>query len=181
MDTTNDLTAPGYTSGTWTVDPDNSTIAFAVRQLFTKARGRFSSYDVTLVSGATETDSFVSATIDLASVDSGNTRRDNHLRKLMKVEDDPTMSYRSTGLHWNHGAWVIDGELAIRGTTHPAPLAVTANSFTEDASGDRRAAISATAEISRRDFGIAIPGAAGGIVIGDKIAINLEIQAVRQG
>ena len=181
MDTsTNDLTTPGYTSGTWTVDPDSSTIEFAVRQLVTKARGRFSTYDVTIVTSAAESDSFVTATIDLASVDSGNTRRDNHLRKLMKVEEDPTMSYCSTGLRRSDDGWVIDGDLTIHGTTHPVPLAVTANSFTEDAHGDRRAAISATAQISRRDFGIAIPGATGGVVIGDTISIALEIQAVRQ-
>ncbi|MCW2752553.1 MAG: YceI family protein [Aeromicrobium sp.] len=178
--TTNAPTTHGYTSGTWTVDPDSSTIAFAVRQLFSKARCRFSSYDVTIVTSAAETDSFVTATIDLASVDSGNARRDNHLRKLMKAEDDPTMTYRSTGLHWSDGAWVVDGDLTIHDTTRPVPLAVTANRFTEDALGDRRASISATAQISRREFGIKIPGATGGTVIGDKVAITLEIQAVRQ-
>jgi polyisoprenoid-binding protein YceI len=174
--TTNDHT----TSGTWTVDPDNSTIAFAVRQLVTRARGRFVSFDVTIVTSVAESDSFVTATIDLASVVSGNMRRDAHLRKLMKVEEDPTMSYRSTGLRRSHDGWVIDGELTIHGTTRTVPLAVRANRFPEDPLGDRRATISATAQISRRDFGIAIPGAAGGVVIGDKVSITLEIQAVSQ-
>ena len=170
---TNDLT-------TWTVDPDTSTIEFAVRQLVSKARGRFTSHDVTIVGSADGSNPFVTATIDLASVDSGNPRRDGHLRRLMKVEDDSTMTYRSTELRWSNGVWVIAGELTIHGTTRPVPLTVRANRFTHDDLGTRRAAISATAQVSRRDFGITIPGAAGGVVIGDKISIGLEIRAVRE-
>jgi polyisoprenoid-binding protein YceI len=98
----------------------------------------------------------------------------------MNVEEDSTMTYRSAGLRWHHDRWVIDGELTIHGVTHHVPLTVTANRFTEDALGDRRATISATAQISRRDFGIKIPGEASGLVIGDKVVISLEIQAVHQ-
>ena len=72
---------PGYLAGTWKADPANSQIAFSVRQLMvTKVRGRFTSYDVTIVTSEDPHGSSVVATIDLASIDTGNMKRDDHLR-----------------------------------------------------------------------------------------------------
>jgi polyisoprenoid-binding protein YceI len=178
--TTNDVTVPGYVAGTWRVDPDHSRIEFAIRQLGVNVRGRFGRYDVVITTAASPPDSFVIATIDLASVDTGNKRRDDHLLSsgLLKVDEHPTMSYRSTDLRWSNDGWIVDGELMIHGVTRPVPLTITENHFAGDATGDRRATLRATAHISRRDFGVKIPMSGG--MVGDKISINLEIQATRQ-
>jgi polyisoprenoid-binding protein YceI len=179
---TNDLAIPGYLAGTWQADRDHSTIEFAIRQLTGKARGRFTRYDVTIVTGEVLLDSSVTATIDLVSVDTGNQKRDNHLRgpDYLQAEKYPTMGYRSTGLRHSDDGWVVDGDLTLHGIARPVPLAVEASGFTADQFGRQRAAFSATARISRRDFGITIPMDVGGVVVADKISINLEIQAVRQ-
>ena len=176
---------PGYRVGTWQADPAHSEIAFSVRHLMlSKVRGRFTSYDVTLVTGEDPLASSVSATIDLGSIDSGNQPRDEHLRSAdyFEVEKYPTMSYRSTGIRQTGEAWIIDGDLTLHGVTRQVPLVVEVNGFGPDPFGGQRAGFSATAQISRRDFGIdlMIPLDGGGVAVGDKVTISLEIEAVLQ-
>ena len=176
---------PGYLAGTWKADPAHSEVAFSVRHLMiTTTRGRFTGYDVTIVTGEDPLDSAVTATIDLASVDTGLAPRDNHLRSAdyLDVETYPTMTYRSTGSRRTGDGWVVDGELTLHGVTRQVPLAVEVNGFTPDGFGGQRAGFSATARISRRDFGIdlTVPMDAGGVAVGDKVSISLEIQAVLQ-
>jgi polyisoprenoid-binding protein YceI len=88
---------PGYLAGTWKADPVHSEIAFSVRHLMvSKARGRFTSYDVTVVTSEDPLASAVTATIDLASIDTGNEQRDNHLRSAdyFEVEKYPIQAVR---------------------------------------------------------------------------------------
>ena len=179
------VTIPGYRAGTWKADPVHCEIAFSVRHLMiSKLRGRFTSYDVTIVTSEDPLGSSVAATIDLASIDTGNEPRDNHLRSAdyFEVETYPTMSYRSTGIRRTDDGWVIDGELTLHGVTRQVPLTGEVNGFGPDLWGGQRAGFSATAQISRRDFGIdiSIPMDGGGVVVGDKVSISLEIEAVLQ-
>jgi polyisoprenoid-binding protein YceI len=176
---------PGYLVGTWKADPVHSEIAFSVRHLMVaKVRGRFTSYGVTIVTSQDPLGSSVAATIDLASVDTGNEPRDNDLRSAdyLEVDKYPTMSYRSTGIRQTDDGWVIDGELTLHGVTRQVPLAVEVNGLGPDPFGGQRAGFSATAQINRRDFGISniIPMDGGGVVVGDKVSISLEIEAVLQ-
>jgi polyisoprenoid-binding protein YceI len=176
---------PGYLVGTWKADPAHSEIAFSVRHLMiNKMRGRFTTYDVTIITSEDLLDSSVAVSIDLASIDTGNNMRDNHLRTAdyLEVEKYPTMSYRSTGIRRTGDGWAIDGDLTLHGVTRQVPLAVEVNGFGTDQWGGQRAGFSATAEINRRDFGITIstPLATGGVAVGDKVSISLEIQAVPQ-
>jgi polyisoprenoid-binding protein YceI len=176
---------PGYLVGTWKADPVHSEIACSARQLMvSRVRARFTSYDVTIVTGEDPLGSSVAATIDLASIDTGFEPRDNHLRSAdyLEVEKYPTMRYRSTGVRRTADGWVVDGELTLHGVTRQVPLALEVNGFTPDPFGGHRAGFSATAEINRRDFGIdlTVPLAAGGVAVGDRVSISLEIQAVLQ-
>jgi polyisoprenoid-binding protein YceI len=176
---------PGYLVGTWKADLLHSEIAFFVRHLMvSKVRGRFTSYDVTIVTSEDQRGSSVAATIDLASIDTGNEPRDNHLRSAdyFEVEKYPTMSYRSTGIRLTGDGWVINGELTLHGITRQVPLTGEMNGFGPDLWGGQRAGFSATAQISRRDFGIdiSIPMDGGGVAVGDKVSISLEIEAVLQ-
>jgi polyisoprenoid-binding protein YceI len=185
MTTSSSVAIPGYLAGTWTADPVHSEIAFSVRHLMiSKVRGRFTGYDVTIVTGEDPLGSSVTATIDLASIDTGNETRDNHLRSgdFFEVEKYPTMSYRSTGISRTDDGLIIDGDLTLRGVTRHVPLAVEMNGFGPDPWGGQRAGFSATAQINRRDFGIdiTVPMEGGGVVVGDKVSISLEIEAVLQ-
>jgi polyisoprenoid-binding protein YceI len=174
---------PGYLAGTWKADPAHSEVGFSVRHLMiSKTRGRFTSYDVTIDLAEDPLDSSVAATIDLASLDTGLEPRDNHLRSAdyLEVEKYPTMTYRSTGIRRTDDSWNVDGELTVHGVTRPVPLALELNGFSPDPFGGQRAGFSATAQINRRDFGIdmTLPMGGGGVVVGDKVSISLEIQAV---
>ncbi len=179
------IAVPGYTAGTWKADPVHSEIAFSVRHLMVgKARGRFTGYDVTIVTGADPLSSSVTATIDLASVDTGYGPRDRHLRSadFLEVETYPAMTYRSTGVGRAGDGWVVDGELTLHGVTRRVPLAAEVNGFGPDPFGGQRAGFSVTALINRRDFGIgtAVPMGGGEVVVGDQVSISLEIEAVLQ-
>jgi polyisoprenoid-binding protein YceI len=176
---------PGYLAGTWKADPVHSEIAFAVRHLMlSKVRGRFTGHDVTIVTSEDPLDSSATVTIDLASVDTGHEVRDNHLRSsdFFDVEKYPTMSYRSTGISRTDDGWIVDGDLTLHGVTRHVPLTVELNGFRPDPWGGQRAGFSATAQINRRDFGIGptVPMDGGGLALGDKVSITIEIQAVLQ-
>ena len=176
---------PAYLAATWKADPVHSEIAFSVRHLMvSKVRGRFTSYDVTIVTSEDPQGSSVAATIDLSSIDTGNEPRDSHLRSAdyFEIEKYPTMSYRSTGIHRTDNGWAIDGDLTLHDVTRRVPLTVEVNGFGPDPWGGQRAGFSATAQISRRDFGIdiSIPMDGGGVAVGDKVSISLEIEAVLQ-
>jgi polyisoprenoid-binding protein YceI len=175
---------PGYLAGTWTADPIHSEVGFAVRHLVSKTRGKFTGFEATITTGENPLESSVSATIDMASIETGFEARDTHLRsaEYFDVENHPKMTYRSTGVQLAVDEWLIDGELTLHGVTRPVPLVMTVNGFGPDPFGGYRAGFSATAQLSRREFGIdlTVPLDGGGVVVGDKVWITLEIEAVRQ-
>ncbi|TWF79056.1 polyisoprenoid-binding protein YceI [Pseudonocardia hierapolitana] len=179
------VAVPDYRAGTWKADPAHSEIAFSVRHLMiSKVRGRFTGFDVTIVTSEDPMGSSATATIDLASVDTGNETRDNHLRsaEFLDVEKHPTMSYRSTGIRRADDGWIVDGDLTLHGVTRAVPLTVEMNGFAADPWGGQRAGFSASAQVNRRDFGVGPTVAAdgGGVALGEKVSITLEIQAVLQ-
>lgn len=177
-------TAP-YVAGTWSIDPVHSDVSFSVRHMMvSKVRGRFAGVAGQIATAADPAGSSATATIDMTSIDTGNEQRDNHIRSadFFDVEKYPTMTYRSTGVRSDgHGqGYVVDGELSLHGVTRPLQLAVEVNGFGPDGFGGTRAGFSATGEINRRDFGIDIsmPLDGGGVVVSDKVALLLEIEAV---
>ena len=124
----------------------------------------------------------MTATIELASIDTNNPQRDDDLRSANFFETDtyPTMTFRSTSICHGEDGFDVDGELTLHGVTRPVTLALDVNGFTRDPYGGTRAGFSATTELNRGDFGIStnIPMDGGGVVIGDRIQVFLEIEAV---
>jgi polyisoprenoid-binding protein YceI len=176
---------PGYVTGTWAIDPAHTDISFSVRHLMvSKVRGKFRTFEGTIVTAANPLESSVTATIDLTSIDTNNEQRDGHIKSkdFFEVETYPTMTYRSTGVRADGDSFVLDGELDLHGVTKSVPLALELNGFGPDGYGGTRVGFSATTEINRRDFGIDIsmPLDGGGAVVGDKITINLEVEAILQ-
>ncbi len=176
-------TIPGYVAGTWAIDPVHSEVGFVVRHMMvSKVRGKFATFSGEIVTGQEPLGSSVSATIDLASISTGNDQRDAHIRSadFFEVETHPTMTYRSTGVRVDGDDYVLDGQLTLKGVTKDVPLRLELNGFGPDAYGGTRAGFSATAEINRRDFGVDFNAAmeTGGVVVSDKVTIQLEIEAV---
>ncbi len=177
------LLIPSYTAGTWDIDPVHSEVSFSVRHMMvSKVRGRFGSFTGQIVTGEDVTCSSVSATIDATSIDTNNEQRDNHIRSadFFDVANHPTWTFASNAVRVDDGDLLLDGELTIKGVTRPVTLSLTAEGFGPDAFGGTRAGFSASTTINRADFGvdISMPLDGGGVVVGDKVTINLEIEAV---
>ncbi len=173
-------------AGTWQIDPVHSEVSFSVRHLMvSKVRGTFSRFSGSIHVGDNPLDSSVEATIDMDSIDTRDATRDAHLRSadFFEVERYPTMTYRSTGIRAEGDGYVIDGELTLHGVSRPVELAVEFNGVSSDPWGGTRAGFSATTEINRRDFGvdISMPLDGGGVVVGDKVKVHLEIEAILDG
>ena len=174
---------PGYVVGTWDIDPVHSDVSFTVRHMMvSKVRGRLAAFSGEIVTTPEFGNSTVTATVDATSIDTGNAQRDGHVRSadFFAVETYPTWTFRSTGIRADGDAHVLDGEVTIKGVTRPVSFALEVNGFGPDAYGGTRAGFSASATINRNDFGvdIAMPLDGGGVVVGDKVTINLEIEAV---
>ena len=120
----------------------------------------------------------------MGSLDSNNEQRDAHIRSgdFLHTEWYPTMSYRSLRIRSSGEGYVVEGDLTLHGVTRRVDLALDLNGFTKDPYGGTRAGFSATTEINRKDFGITtdLPMDGGGAVVGDKVQIALEIEAVLQ-
>lgn len=178
-------TIPGYRSGTWAIDPVHSDVSFSVRHMMvSKVRGHFRTFSGEIVTGENLLDSSVTATVDLTSIDTNNEQRDNHIRSadFFDVETHKTLEFRSTGVRAEGDGYVLDGELSLRGITRPVSLTLEANGFGADPFGGYRAGFSARGTVNRRDFGvdISMPMDGGGVVVGDKVEVTLEIEAVLQ-
>lgn len=176
-------TRPGLRAGTWTIDPSHSEVSFTVRHLMvSKVRGSFRTFRGSLTIDDDLRASAVTAEIDMDSIDTRDANRDNHLRSkdFFEIATYPTMTYRSTGLRGDGDDYVIDGELTLHGVTRPVALAVEFGGTGSDPWGGTRAGFTATTSINRNDFGVDIkmPLDGGGVVVGEKISIQLEIEAV---
>src|SRR5216683_7898680 len=176
-------TIPGYLAGTWDLDPVHSEVGFSVRHLMvSKVRGKFTGFTGSFTTADDPLRSSVEVEIDLGSVDTGNEQRDDHLRSadFFAADAHPKLTFSSTGVRPQGREWIVDGELSLNGVTRPVQLAVEVNGFGPDPYGGTRSGFSATAEISRKDFGIAwnAPLETGGVVIGDKVQVAIEVEGV---
>ena len=117
-------------------------------------------------------------------MNTGNETRDNHIRSedFFHTEKHPTMTFRSTGIRPDGGEFLLDGELTLRGVTRPVTFRLEVNGFGPDPYGGTRAGFSATTEINRNEWNVSyngpIPGAGTGMVLSDKVTINLEIEGI---
>jgi polyisoprenoid-binding protein YceI len=173
--------------GTWNIDPSHSAIAFSVRHMVvSKTRGRFNKWSGQLrFDAGNPSASSVEVDIDPASLDTGDTQRDAHLRSadFFDVEKYPTASFRSTRVEVaGEGRYRVTGNLTVHGITQPVLLDVTYEGSGKDPWGGERAGFSATTTIDRKHFGLEWNKAleTGGLLVGEKVELNLEIEAVKQ-
>jgi polyisoprenoid-binding protein YceI len=176
---------PGLVAGTWVIDPVHSEIGFSVRHLMvSKVKGSFKTFEGVITIAEDPLQSSVSVTIDAPSIDTRDEGRDNHLRStdFFQVETHPKFTFVSTSVRPSGSDYIVTGDLTIKGVTKPVDLEVEFNGVSPDPWGGTRAGFSATTEITRGDFGIDfnMPLDGGGVVVGDKVKINIEVEAVLQ-
>ena len=169
----------------YTIDPSHSGIHFTVRHLvISKVRGAFGRWQGTVDFDDKDlASSKVSAVIEAASIDTREPKRDEHLRSadFFDVERFPELRFESTSIERDGDEYRVHGDLTIHGVTHPVLLAVEALGGGKDPWGNERLGFQARTTISRKDFGLTWNQAleAGGVLVGDKIEIELDVQAVK--
>ena len=175
------------TTRTWQIDSAHSGIHFSVRHLvIAKVRGQFNRWTGALTAPDGDfTKGTVEVTIDASSIDTGVADRDMHLKSadFLDVATHPEITFHGRRIEpKGDDRFALTGELTIRGTTHEVVLDVESAGQTNDPWGNVRAAFSAKVAIDRKDFGLTWNQAleAGGVMVGDKVEIEVEIEAVRQ-
>ncbi|MGA2838502.1 MAG: YceI family protein [Acidimicrobiales bacterium] len=172
--------------GTFPIDVSHSRVGFAVRHMaVSKVRGHFTEFSGTLELAEDPVDSTISVTMQAGSVDTNDENRDNHLRTndFFDIENHPTWTFTSTAIRpISASEWNVDGDLTIRGVTKNVTLDATLEGVVKDPYGNQRVGFSATTSIDREDFGVSFNGVmeAGGVIVGKKVDIDIEIEAVLQ-
>lgn len=171
---------------TWTLDLAHSKVGFTVRHLMiSKVRGQFNSFSAEVeVDPDNVANTKVRASIDANSIDTNNTDRDNHLRSpdFFNIEEYPTLEFESSAFRSKgDGKIEVDGQLTIRGETHPITLTgeqqgPAANPF----SGQRTVGFSLHGEIDRELYGLTWNQGleTGGVMVGKKVTIEIDAEAV---
>ena len=174
-------------TSTWTLDPTHSIAEFSVKHLIvTTVKGRFRELEATLNidEGAIENSS-VTASIDVASIDTNLADRDAHLRSddFFNAEQFPKITFRSKRVEKvGDEKYLVHGDLTIRDVTKPVVLDAEFEGQIDDPWGNRRAAFTGTTQISRKEFGVKWSQLleTGGAVVSDNFKITLHIEAIEQ-
>ncbi len=186
MSTTTALTTDiaGLTPGVWNVDPSHSTVGFSARHLMvSKVRGHFATFSGTLTVADDPLASEVEATVEIASITTGDDGRDAHLKSadFFDADNFPTMTLVSKGIDRAGSDYVLHTDLTIKGITKPVDFELEFDGVTGDPWGGTRAGFSAQAEINRKDWGLEwnVALETGGVVVGEKVKIQLDVEAVK--
>lgn len=180
------LVAVPASAATYDIDTSHSAVAFKIKHMaISKVKGAFDEFEGTFKyekgnPGAWE----VNTVIQVASVDTGNKDRDDHLRNedFFNVEKYPTMTFKSTGVQMEGDEGKLMGELTMAGKTLPVTLDLELNGEITDPWGNERVGFSASGKINRQDWGLTYGKVmeGGGLLIGNMVEINLEVEGVKQ-
>jgi polyisoprenoid-binding protein YceI len=185
-------TSPSHTlpyvpaAGTYALDPSHSQVSFSARHLMvTKVRGRFPVADGRLVISEDPARSTVEATIDVSAVDSGDDKRDEHLRSadFFDAEHFPTVTFRSTRVDdHGDGTFTLEGDLTVRGVTRPVSLEGEYLGSQPSPWGDTRIGFSAETEVNRKDWGLEwnVALETGGLLVSDKVKLTIDAEWIGQ-
>ena len=172
-------------AGTWRIDPGHAEVGSAGRPFgLTKVRGRFTGVAGAVTIADDVARSSVAVEIDMASVSSGDQARDDHLRSadFFDVEQFPLLTFVSDKIERAGDDLEVTGALTIRGITREITLKVEQLGATKDPWGNQRVAFAAKGSLDRKEFGLHWNQVleAGGFVVGDKVELTLDVQAVQQ-
>jgi polyisoprenoid-binding protein YceI len=172
-------------TGTWTVDPDHSSVEFEVKHMMIATiRGRFREFDGVIVAAQDITESRVYGTVQTASIDTGSPERDAHLRspEFFDVERYPEIRLESKRIEPQGGAvFLVVADLTIKDVTREVELAATVEGAQIDPWGNERVGVRVQGTIDRNDFGLHWQKLleSGGVLVGDEVRIFIYVSAVR--
>jgi polyisoprenoid-binding protein YceI len=174
-------------TGTWTIDAAHTLAQFKAKyMMIVNVKGRFDELEGTLDLKDPVEDSTIDVTFKTASISTNDERRDGHLRSpdFLDVENHPTMTFHGTGIERTSDTTAkITGDLTILDVPRPVVLDVEFNDWTpKDLWGKQRLSFSAATSINRGEWGLQWNQAleTGGVLVSDKIDIELEVSLVRE-
>ena len=172
------------TPGTWNVDPTHSSLTFVVRHLMvSKVRGRFGAFSGTATITEEKLLSSVTATAEVASIDTSDAGRDEHLKSadFFDVASFPTIGFKSTKITGSGNDYTLLADLTIKGVTKSVAFDLEFDGVGQDPWGNTKAGFSAEAEINRKDWGLEwnVALETGGVLVGEKVKLSLDIQLVK--
>ena len=171
-------------AGVYDIDGAHTSVEFVGRHLMiTKVRGRFGDVRGRITIADEPENSHVEVEIGVASVSTGNDDRDAHLKSgdFFDVEHYPTITFVSTAVNpARDNAWELAGDLTVHGTTRPITMQVDFDGGGSSPMGDERIGFSAATEVDREDWGLSwnVSLESGGLLVGKKVRIELNVQAV---
>lgn len=176
----------GRLTGDWTIDPAHSEIGFSVRHaMITTVRGRFTEYEGRLhLDGADPAKSAAEVSIKVASIDTNQAQRDEHLRTgdFFDVANHPEITFRSTAAEiLGDNAYRLTGDLTVKDVTKPVTIDFTFNGAAKDAYGNERVGFEGAVTVNRTDWGLTYNAAleTGGVLISEKAKLTFDISAIR--
>jgi polyisoprenoid-binding protein YceI len=172
----------------WEIDPAHTAVQFSVRHMMiSNVRGEFTTFSGTVRADEKDlTRSVIEATIDAASIDTRQAKRDEHLRSpdFLDVARFPKITFRSKRIEpAGSGRWKVRGDLTLHGVTREVVLDVEGPTpEVRDPGGKTRAGAHATTTLKRSDFGISWNKTldSGGVVVGDDVAVTIDVEGVKQ-
>ncbi|MFJ7244041.1 YceI family protein [Kitasatospora sp. NPDC098652] len=175
-------------TGDYVLDPAHSRIGFVARHaMVTKVRGSFGQFEGTAhLDGADPTRSSGQVVIKAESIDSGVEQRDQHLRTndFLDAPNFPDITFRSTSVEVvSETDYRVTGDLTIKDTTRPVTIDFEYTGNAVDPYGNLRVGLEGSVTISRKDFGVTWNAAleGGGVLVGDKVVLEFDISAIKQG
>jgi polyisoprenoid-binding protein YceI len=174
-------------TGTYTLDAAHSRFGFVARHaMVTKVRGAFNDFDGTAtIDGADPSKSTVAVTLDVASIDTRNSQRDDHLRNndFLDVANYPKITFTSTSIEHDGGdSFLVTGDLTVKDVTRPVTIPLEFQGAAKDPFGNDRIGFEGELVINRKDFGVTwnVALEAGGVLVSDKVTLEFEISAIKQ-
>jgi polyisoprenoid-binding protein YceI len=174
-------------TGTWSVDPAHSKVAFAVKHMgIATVRGEFTEFEGTLEVGEDPSSAKAYGIVKAQSVDTNEPQRDEHLRSadFFDVAQYPEIKFESTAIEeLDDEEFRITGQLTIHGVTQEIVLHAEVQGTDIDPWGNERIGLEVTGQLSRGDYGMKFNQAlgSGNMLVGDKVKLALDISAVKQG
>ncbi|WP_347158501.1 YceI family protein [Pontibacter chitinilyticus] len=175
------------TTTTWAVDPTHSSVKFAIRHmLISEVEGSFNDFKVQVsASGDDFADAAAEVNIQVASINTGNTDRDNHLRAddFFNVAQYPTISFKSTHVEQlNEEEFKLTGNLTVRDVTKEVTFNVSKGGVIKDPYGYTRAGFFVEGKIDRFDFGLQYNALmeTGGAMLGKQVKLKAHLELIKQ-
>ncbi|MCK9219516.1 MAG: YceI family protein [Bacteroidales bacterium] len=172
---------------TWVIDPTHSEIQFKVKHLvISTVTGGFDVFEGAVSTNGNDfSNAGIEFTADVNSINTNQVDRDNHLKSVdfFDVANHPKLTFRSTGFKkTGDSAFLMTGNLTIRGTTKAVNIQVDFGGIAVDPYGNTKAGFELSGKINRKDFGLAWSALTetGGLVVADEIKLQMNVELIRQ-